>query len=73
MSRPLIAILRGLPPGDAIPVGQALLVVVGLATALLAALIMTTRVSIKVALAWSTCAQMGSLNTKSRSIPQSIC
>ena len=25
MSRPLIAILRGLPPGDAIPVGQALL------------------------------------------------
>lgn len=38
---------------------QLLLVVVGLTSAILAALIMTTRISIKVALAWSTCAQMG--------------
>ncbi|HRV79865.1 MAG: NADH-quinone oxidoreductase subunit L [Planctomycetes bacterium] len=35
------------------------LLLVGTVTAVLAALIMTTRVSIKVALAWSTCAQMG--------------
>jgi NAD(P)H-quinone oxidoreductase subunit 5 len=38
---------------------QLLLVVVGLVSALVAALVMTTRVSVKVALAWSTCAQMG--------------
>ena len=38
---------------------QMLLVMVGTATAVLAALVMTTRVSIKVSLAWSTCAQMG--------------
>ncbi len=38
---------------------QTLLVVVGGLTATLAALVMTTRVTIKVALAWSTCAQMG--------------
>jgi len=38
---------------------QGLLVVVGTATAVIAALAMTTRTSIKVALAWSTCAQMG--------------
>lgn len=36
-----------------------LLVVIGLTTTILASLIMTTRVSVKVALAWSTCAQMG--------------
>lgn len=40
-------------------VAQCLLVVIGTVTATVAALIMTTRVSIKVALAWSTCAQMG--------------
>jgi NAD(P)H-quinone oxidoreductase subunit 5 len=40
-------------------VAAALLVVAGAATAVVAALVMTTRVSIKVALAWSTCAQMG--------------
>jgi NAD(P)H-quinone oxidoreductase subunit 5 len=39
--------------------GQLVLVVGGTMTAVLAALVMTTRVSIKVALAWSTCAQMG--------------
>ena len=38
---------------------QTLLVVIGLVTALVGALVMTTRVSVKVALAWSTCAQMG--------------
>jgi NAD(P)H-quinone oxidoreductase subunit 5 len=38
---------------------QALLVVVGSVTAVVAALVMTTRISIKVSLAWSTCAQMG--------------
>jgi NAD(P)H-quinone oxidoreductase subunit 5 len=41
------------------PWAQALLVVVGSLTAVLAGLVMLTRVSIKVRLAWSTCAQMG--------------
>lgn len=36
-------------------------VAIGLVSAVVAALIMTTRISIKVALAWSTCAQMGFL------------
>ncbi|AWN16219.1 NADH-quinone oxidoreductase subunit L [Salinisphaera sp. LB1] len=38
---------------------QALLVIAGTTTAVVTALIMTTRVSVKVMLAWSTCAQMG--------------
>jgi len=38
---------------------QTLLVVVGTFTAVVAALVMATRVSVKVSLAWSTCAQMG--------------
>jgi len=38
---------------------QTLLVAWGTATAVVAALVMTTRVSVKVMLAWSTCAQMG--------------
>ena len=38
---------------------QALLVIVGSFTAVVAALTMMTRVSVKVMLAWSTCAQMG--------------
>ncbi|MDE2048614.1 MAG: NADH-quinone oxidoreductase subunit L [Betaproteobacteria bacterium] len=38
---------------------QTLLVVIGTVTAVVAALVMSTRVSIKVMLAWSTCAQMG--------------
>jgi NAD(P)H-quinone oxidoreductase subunit 5 len=38
---------------------QTLLVIAGTATAVLAALVMTTRVSVKVSLAWSTAAQMG--------------
>ncbi len=44
---------------DGAPAAQALLVCVGGLTALLAGLVMMTRVSIKVRLAWSTCAQMG--------------
>ena len=40
-------------------IAQLLLVVIGLVSAIVAALVMTTRVSVKVALAWSTCAQMG--------------
>jgi NAD(P)H-quinone oxidoreductase subunit 5 len=40
-------------------VAQGLLVVVGTTTAVIAGMTMTTRVSVKVALAWSTCAQMG--------------
>ena len=42
-----------------VPAAQASLVVVGSITAVVAALVMMTRVSIKVSLAWSTCAQMG--------------
>ncbi|EKE85347.1 NADH-quinone oxidoreductase subunit L [Idiomarina xiamenensis] len=41
------------------PLLQALLVVVGGMTAVLAGWVMMTRISIKVRLAWSTCAQMG--------------
>lgn len=40
-------------------VAQALLVIVGSLTAILAGFVMLTRISIKVRLAWSTCAQMG--------------
>src|SRR4029079_16771746 len=40
-------------------VAQALLLAVGLVTAIVGSLVMTTRASIKVALAWSTIAQMG--------------
>ncbi len=38
---------------------QTLLVLAGCTTAVLAALVMLTRISVKVMLAWSTCAQMG--------------
>lgn len=38
---------------------QLLLVIVGITTTVVAALVMTTRVSVKVSLAWSTIAQMG--------------
>lgn len=41
------------------PLAQTLLVIVGTITAVVASLVMTTRTSVKVALAWSTCAQMG--------------
>jgi len=42
-----------------VPAAQVLLLVLGTATAVLAALVMSTRISVKVMLAWSTCAQMG--------------
>ena len=41
------------------PIAQWLLLIVGGVTAVVASLIMMTRISIKVMLAWSTCAQMG--------------
>ena len=41
------------------PVAQVVLVVAGSLSAVLAGLVMLSRVSIKVRLAWSTCAQMG--------------
>ncbi len=41
------------------PAAQAVLVIAGSTTAVLASLVMMTRISIKVRLAWSTCAQMG--------------
>ncbi|HET8711763.1 MAG TPA: NADH-quinone oxidoreductase subunit L, partial [Spongiibacteraceae bacterium] len=44
---------------SAVPAAQILLVLVGGLTAVLAGLVMMTRISIKVRLAWSTCAQMG--------------
>lgn len=44
---------------EASPVARCLLVGVGVATALLAGMVMMTRISIKVRLAWSTVAQMG--------------
>ncbi len=47
-----------------VPAAQALLVCVGSVTAVVAALVMLTRVSIKVHLAWSTCAQMGFMLTQ---------
>ncbi len=52
-------LLRLAPAVEAALPAQVLLVAVGTATAVLAALVMTTRISVKVALAWSTCAQMG--------------
>ncbi len=52
-------LLRFAPLVSEVPAAQVLLVGVGAATAVLAALVMTTRISIKVMLAWSTCAQMG--------------
>lgn len=44
---------------SAAPVAQSILVIIGSLTAVLAGLVMMTRISIKVRLAWSTCAQMG--------------
>ncbi len=51
--------IRLAPLVGAAEAAQLMLVVAGTLTAVVAALVMTTRVSIKVALAWSTCAQMG--------------
>ncbi len=44
---------------DHLGAARGVLVCVGTFTALVAGLVMTTRISVKVALAWSTCAQMG--------------
>ena len=52
-------LLRFAPLVADVLAAQVLLVAAGAATAVLAALVMTTRISIKVMLAWSTCAQMG--------------
>lgn len=52
-------LIRFAPLLDAVPLARWILVVFGLATAALAGLVMLTRVSIKVRLAWSTVAQMG--------------
>ncbi len=52
-------LLRFAPLVAEVPAAQVLLVLAGTATAVLAALVMTTRISVKVMLAWSTCAQMG--------------
>ena len=52
-------LIRFAPLVSEVPAAQVLLVAVGTTTAVLAALVMTTRISIKVMLAWSTCAQMG--------------
>lgn len=52
-------LLRFAPLLSAAPVAHTLLVVIGGLTAVLAGLVMMTRISIKVRLAWSTCAQMG--------------
>jgi NAD(P)H-quinone oxidoreductase subunit 5 len=54
-----LVMIRLAPVMALAPLAQALLVAIGTVTAVVAALVMTTRVSIKVALAWSTCAQMG--------------
>ncbi|MCC9646723.1 NADH-quinone oxidoreductase subunit L [Rubrivivax sp. JA1029] len=52
-------LIRFAPWLDAVPLARWLLVGIGLATAVLAGLVMLTRASVKVRLAWSTVAQMG--------------
>ncbi len=52
-------LIRLSPLVSEVPGAQTLLVVVGSITAVVAALVMMTRISVKVMLAWSTCAQMG--------------
>ncbi|MGY0194835.1 NADH-quinone oxidoreductase subunit L [Leptothrix sp. BB-4] len=54
-----VVLIRFAPLLDQAPVARWLLVAFGLASALLAGLVMLTRISIKVRLAWSTVAQMG--------------
>lgn len=54
-----VLLLRLAPLINAAPEARALLLLIGLSSALVASLVSTTRVSVKVALAWSTCAQMG--------------
>lgn len=52
-------LLRFAPLVDHAPETRTLLIGVGTVSAVLAALVMTTRISVKVALAWSTVAQLG--------------
>ncbi|MFY4731366.1 NADH-quinone oxidoreductase subunit L [Nitrospira sp. BLG_2] len=52
-------LIRLAPWMDRAELAQLFLVALGLASTLVASFVMTTRVSVKVALAWSTCAQMG--------------
>ena len=52
-------LIRFAPLVAEVPAAQVLLVAAGTTTAVLSALVMTTRISVKVMLAWSTCAQMG--------------
>ncbi len=52
-------LMRFAPLVSEVLAAQVLLTTAGTLTAVLAALVMTTRISVKVALAWSTCAQMG--------------
>jgi NAD(P)H-quinone oxidoreductase subunit 5 len=52
-------LIRLAPLIGASPAAQTLLVVVGSLTAALAGMVMLTRITIKVRLAWSTCSQMG--------------
>ncbi len=54
-----LVLIRFAPLLDGAPLARGLLVLFGLSTAALAGLVMLTRVSIKVRLAWSTVAQMG--------------
>ncbi|MBS0393492.1 MAG: NADH-quinone oxidoreductase subunit L, partial [Proteobacteria bacterium] len=57
-------LIRLAPLISASPVAEALLVVVGTTTAAAAGLVMLTRVTVKVRLAWSTCSQMGLMVTE---------
>jgi NAD(P)H-quinone oxidoreductase subunit 5 len=52
-------LIRIAPLVAEVPLAAGMLVLAGASTAIVAALVMTTRISIKVSLAWSTCAQMG--------------
>lgn len=52
-------LIRLAPLLERAPAAMNLLFAIGLSTALLAGLVMMTRVSIKLSLAWSTCAQLG--------------
>lgn len=54
-----LVLLRLAPLLAKVPSAQVLLIAFGLTSAVVGALVMTTRVSIKVALAWSTIAQLG--------------
>ena len=52
-------LIRLAPLIGAVPIARALLVGIGGLTAVLAGLVMLTRITVKVRLAWSTCSQMG--------------